>query len=212
MRGLNGRGGRVGAAGLPEEYRHLTLANSPAREGQARIYAALERYVATFADGDAVKSLYLWSESPGTGKTTTAAALLNEYIARSYLGALKRGEQPAQVSAVFLDVNEWQTDYNLAVMTKDEAAQKAVGERMKRVQRAPFAVLDDVGVRSAAESFTAMLHAIVNYRVANGLPTVYTSNVDIKRLQDVFTPRLYDRIRDQNGVIHFAGESKRGRR
>lgn len=212
MNGLNGRGGRVGASGIPDAYRHLTLANSPAREGQRAIYESLERYAATFGRGEAVKSVYLWSETPGTGKTTTAAALANEFIARHYLTALKNGEQPAQVPAVFLDVNEFQSEYNLAAMTKDDAAMERIGERIKRVQRAPFAVLDDIGVRGSTDAFTGYLHAIINHRVSNSLPTVYTSNVPITDLQNVFTPRLYDRVRDQNGVIEFKGESKRGRR
>lgn len=209
--GLNGKGGRIGAAGVPDDYKHVTLTNSPAREAQADIYASLARYADTFA-GDDVKSAYLWSDSPGTGKTTTAVALLHEYIARNYIEALKRGSQPPQVMAVFLDVNEFQSEYNLAAMTHDEDAMKRIGAKIKRVQQAPFAILDDVGVRGSTEAFTAYLHAIINHRVANGKPTVFTSNVPITDLRDVFTERLYDRIRDNNGVIKFTGTSKRGRR
>jgi DNA replication protein DnaC len=83
MHGYSGTGGRVANAGTPADYRLLTLSTSPAREEQAKIYATLEKYVATFerqfdANADRIKSLYLWSESPGTGKTTTAIAVLNE--------------------------------------------------------------------------------------------------------------------------------------
>lgn len=218
LHGLDGNGGRVGAAGLPKDYRYVTLANSPVRESQPEIYAALERYVETFGGGEAepahpIKSLYLWSVSPGTGKTTTASALLNAWIAQDYLGAIKRGEQPRQVSGVFFDVNEFQTEYNLATMTNDDDdAMKRIGGRIKRVQSAPFAVIDDIGVRDATQAFRSYIHAIINHRVTNGLPTVYTSNLAIKELAEVFDARLYDRIRDQCGVIHFAGESKRGRR
>src|SRR5690625_4439291 len=84
LMGLDGNGGRVGAAGLPKDYRYVTLGNSPVRESQAAIYASLERYAETFGNDD-VKSLYLWSANPGTGKTTTACALLNAWIAQDYL-------------------------------------------------------------------------------------------------------------------------------
>src|SRR5690625_3850518 len=211
LHGLDGNGGRVGAAGLPKDYRYVTLANSPVRESQPEIYATLERYVSTFGGGEE-KSLYLWSESPGTGKTTTASALLNAWIAQDYLGAIKRGEQPKQVSGVFLDVNAFQTDYNLATMTNDDEAMERIGARIKRVQSAPFAVLDDIGVRDSTEAFRAYIHAVINSRVTGNRPTVYTSNLPIEEMAHVFDDRLYDRIRDQYADIQFGGKSKRGRR
>lgn len=211
LHGLDGKSGRIGNAGLPADYRGITLANSPAREGQTNNYEIFERYAETFSRGG-VKSLYLWSESPGTGKTTTASALISEWIARDYLGAIKRGEQPRQFSAYFLDVNALQTSYNLATMTNDDDAMKRIGAIIKRAQDAPFAVIDDIGVRSASEAFRAYVHAVINYRVTEGKPTVYTSNLPIEEMANVFDARLYDRIRDQCGVIHFEGTSKRGRR
>jgi len=94
-------------------------------------------------------------------------------------------------------------------------------------QRVPFLVMDDIGVRDASDAFRAYLHAIINYRAASGLPTVYTSNIPLQSdvepekrvkekkpydIRDVFDDRLYDRIRDMCAVFKFEGESKRGRR
>jgi DNA replication protein DnaC len=216
-KGIRGTGGRVANAGTPMDYRLLTLKTSPARDEQAKIYATLEKYVATFdrmfdANADRIKSLYLWSESPGTGKTTTAIAVLNEWMIAHYLGSLKRERQAAQVPAVFLDVNSFQTSYNLATMTNDDSEMAKIKATIQRTQTAPFAVLDDIGVRSASEAFRSYVHAIVNYRTANGLPTVFTSNLPIEEMAQVFDARLYDRMRDMCAVLHFGGESKRGRR
>src|SRR5690625_1161892 len=83
LNGLDGASGRVGNSGLPADYRGITLANSPVKADQPAVYALLERYVETFkregGPDEQIKSLYLWSESPGTGKTTTAAALISEW-------------------------------------------------------------------------------------------------------------------------------------
>jgi DNA replication protein DnaC len=217
MHGYSTKGGRVANANTPADYRMLTLAASPARENQAKIYATLEKYTQTFdrqfePDGNRIKSLYLWSESPGTGKTTTAIAVLNEWLIAHYLGSLKRNRQAQQTAAYFLDVNTFQTDYNLATMTNDDAAMGSIKATIQRAQQAPFAVLDDIGVRSASEAFRSYVHAIVNYRTANGLPTIFTSNLPIEEMAVVFDARLYDRMRDMCAVLHFSGESKRGRR
>jgi DNA replication protein DnaC len=217
LHGYSGTGGRVANANTPADYRLLTVQTSPARAEQAKLYATIEKYTATFerqfeADGARIKSLYLWSESPGTGKTTTAIAVLNEWLIAHYLGSLKRNRQAAQVPAYFLDTNAFQTDYNLATMTNDEAGMESIRATIKRAQTAPFAVLDDIGVRSASEAFRSYVHAIVNYRTANGLPTVFTSNLPIEEMAVVFDARLYDRMRDMCAVLHFGGTSKRGRR
>src|SRR5699024_1889195 len=180
LHGLDGNSGRIGSAGLPADYRGITLANSPPREGQARAYRLLNQYVATFkrhlAGGERAKSLYIWSESAGTGKTTTESALLAEYIAHDQLGALKAGKQPQQTPAIFLDVNEWQTIYNEFNRPRvpDHIAEPASAKyyrEMERARTAPFAVYDDIGVREASEGFRGDLHAIINHRTTNGLPT-----------------------------------------
>jgi DNA replication protein DnaC len=217
MHGYSGASGRIGNAGTPSDYRLLTLKNSPARESQAKTYAILDKYRDTFErqfeDGaERIKSLYLWSESPGNGKTTTATALLNEWIIANYLGSLKLGRQALQTPGVMLDVNAFQTDYNLATMTNDEAEMVKIKATITRTQTAPFAVLDDIGVRSASEAFRSYVHAIVNYRTTNGLPTVFTSNLPIEEMAVVFDGRLYDRMRDQCAILYFEGKSKRGKR
>lgn len=217
LQGLNGKGGRIALAGAPASYRQLTLANSPARESQAKAYELLAQYVSTFsrifdANPSRIKSLYLFSANPGTGKTTSACVALNEYIIASYLGALKNGKQPEQNPAMFLDLNEMQTKYNLATMTSDETELDAVKSIIKRASTIGFLVIDDIGIRSSTESFGGIVHAIVNARTTADLPTVYTSNVPIERLDTVFDKRLADRVKDQCAVIAFVGESKRGKR
>lgn len=235
LHGTNGNGGRVGAAGIPRDYDGVLLADSPAREEQTKAYAILEEYVKSFdkhfedtvealrAEGKSddeiqLKSLYLWSESPGTGKTTTASALLNEWILRTYIGYLKRRETPPQRLGYFLDVNGLQREYNAFNRPKvpdpiAEPASQRYYRALERGKHTSFVVLDDIGMRDATDGFRGDLHDVVNYRVTNELPTIYTSNLTIAELTDVFgEQRLVDRISDQTMEIHFEGQSKRGRR
>jgi len=237
MHGRSGNGGRVAAASTPADYRLYTLANSPARDSQTAIYRTIEAYVQTFdrqfeADAPRIKSLYLYSESPGTGKTTTASVVLNEWIRVNYSGSVRREIPLLQRPAYFLDVNEWQELYNgfsRKGIPQEIAEQKSrpYYRQMELAKKTPFVVLDDIGVRSATEAFRGDLHAIINYRTVNALPTIYTSNVELissvpddKRVEalkpydikDIYDDRLADRMRDQCAVLHFEGESKRGKR
>lgn len=217
--GFDGVGGRAGAAKLPQEYRLCTLKDAPPRAEQAEVYAIVDEYVKTFerqfeTGAPPIKSLYLYS-APGTGKTTTAAALLNEWLTVTLIGSFRRNRKPLDRPAYFLDVNGWQTQYNAfnRSMVPEETAKPAAARyyhAMDAASNAPFAVLDDIGVREATEAFRADLHAVVNARVAGGLPTVYTSNVPMANLVNVFDRRLADRIRDQCMELSFSGQSKRG--
>lgn len=207
---------------IPLDYINKTLKTANVRETQTFVFSQMTHYVDTFerqfdAEAKRIKSLYLYSASPGTGKTTTAATMLNEWIMRSYVGALKRGETPHKKPAYFLDVNEWQSCYNKfnrPGVPQDVAEKHATiyYERMERAKIAPFAVLDDIGIRSASEAFRADLHEIINYRTVQKLPTVYTSNVQISDLESVFDARLADRVRDMCIEYTFEGRSNRGKR
>lgn len=236
LHGFNGEGGRAGSAAIPGEYRGLLLADSPAREAQTSIYDKLDAYVKSFdkqfadvqetlrLNGESensirIKSLYLWSESPGTGKTTTAVALLNEYLLKHYIGNLKRGITPKQVPCYFLDVNALQTKYNefnRPRVPEDvaEKAARAYYNAVEKAKQAEFAVLDDIGLRDGtSDGWRGDLHSVIDYRVTNRKPTVYTSNVPIKLLPEVFNEeRLADRVRDMTQEFYFEGESKRGKR
>ncbi|KUP31118.1 DNA replication protein [Bacillus halotolerans] len=229
MHGVSGNGGRSAAAGLPREYRLVTLGNSPARGDQPEAYKAVDAYASTFdrqfdqQDGtitpaERIKDLYLVGEEPGTGKTTTAAALLNEWMRVHYSGSLRRGLGPSQRPAYFLDVNAWQNDYNEFNRPRvpDSVAEPAAARyyrALEAAKTAPFAVLDDIGVRDATDGFRGDLHAVINARVTNQLPTIYTSNVALGSLATVFgEKRLADRIGDLCREIEFVGESKRGMR
>lgn len=209
---------RERVANVPEDYRFTTLTDSIVRETQPELYALLDRYVQTFSKKDhEVKSLYLWSQSPGTGKTTTASALLNEYILASVKSHISDGVRPPFCPAYFLDVNELQTLYNEFARPNipQHIAEKAANKYYKMLEgagSADFAVFDDIGVRAATEGFRGDLHNLINNRVANKRETIYTSNLPLEEMKQVFDERLFDRMRDQCQDIHFAGESKRGKR
>ena len=100
----------------------------------------------------------------------------------------------------------------MGTQIRDEAALRAFRKSIQIASQAPFVAIDDIGVRNATEAFRGHVHTVINARCANGLPTVYTSNVTIDELATIFDERLADRVRDQCAAFAFDGSSKRGRR
>lgn len=215
LHGFDGGSGRVGLAEVPKTMRYTTLSNSPVRSSQPRLYYLLDKYVKTFerpftGDEEPIKSWYFWSESPGTGKSTTAAALINEYIATHYAGSLIHGKTPLQKPAMFLSLTEVQSEYSMAVMADDKDIIKEVQTTFKQAAVSPYLVIDDVGVKSSTDSFSALVYNLLDKRTADGLPTVYTANFPMNEVQTKYDRRVYDRMRDMCSTQHFEGESKRG--
>ncbi|MEC3013870.1 DNA replication protein [Bacillus cereus] len=226
IHGMSGKGGRVHAANVPAQYRNELIVDTKVRESEPKIYTALDRYVKTFIrqfetyeGSDQIMGLYLYSPNTGNGKTTTACALINEYILRHYVGSIKRDQQPLHQPAYFFDANEWHTLYtqftrpNIPRHVAEPAAEEYY-RRAKIAKEVPFLVMDDIGVREdITEAFRMDLHALINHRNVEELPTVYTSNVPIEALAGLYKdPRLPDRIRDMTRQLTFTGTSKRGKR
>ena len=217
---------RVHAANLPAKYQTTILETSPVREGQLVIYDRLlgtggqPSYVSTFEryfDDGRIKSLYLYSESPGTGKTTTACGILNAYISAYFAGCIKRGMQIKERPAFFLDVPEFQGQYNKfnrrhVPQETAETASRNYYLMLEHAKQADFLVMDDIGIRDVTAPFLADMHDIINYRSNREVPTVYTSNIPITELAHMYGQRLYDRIRDKCVIWTFEGGSHRGNR
>lgn len=220
MHGHSGKGGRVAQSNIPLDYSKMTLKRNPIKDAHPVVFKIVERYVERFFphmfDDGRLRSLYLFSETPGTGKTSTACILANEYLAHHFVGCLKRGITPPDGVVFFLDFNAWQSKFNeFSHPRVPEERAKVASEQFYHLRdsakNAEFLVIDDIGIRNPTESFGAIAHDLINHRVMHRLPTVYTSNVPMRELINKYDERLFDRVRDQTfEVDKFDGESQRG--
>lgn len=220
--GVSGNGGKFGEAHIPREFSDYFLENSPVAQKQGDIYRTLTRYVETFKryynpkEGDKpICNIYLWSNEKGNGKSTTAAALLNEFMIMGWKASVSLSRSWDKPPAFFLDVNELQALYNK--FTRNGIAQEIAEEASREYYRlidkatvAPLVVFDDIGVRSATEAFRGDIHTIINKRMVDGLTSIYTSNFPLKYMAELFDERIYDRIHANCIDINFKGQSMRG--
>ena len=215
LHGVSGRGGALEAANIPQDYRHYTPVDAPPLPDQPKAKQFVDRYTELigehFKTGHRLKSLYIVSASPGTGKTTVACALLNEFVAVNYLAGL-HDKPNYRNPAYFLDANEWQATFNLGVTLGDgNNYLRKFTAQLEKALSAQLCVIDDIGVSAITDGFRRHLHTLINGRMLAGKPTIYTSNVGLRELTLALgDDRMYDRVRDLCKELEFVGKSKRG--
>lgn len=225
MHGLEGDGGLWATTGVPKKYKGSRIENLPIKADNPKAYNLAERYVQDIIANVQHKNIGLFLYSvpsdenqfgTGTGKTTTATAILNHYVierSRMYL----TGKQPMKRNpALFVKATELQNSFNGQFRgpfyLKDKSSNRyySLKAAMKNVE---FLVIDDIATRGTriSEAFEDELYEIIDYRasqVDNGA-TVFTSNVNMKELAGSLGDRIASRISGMTVKVGYRGTDKR---
>lgn len=70
-------------------------------------------------------------------------------------------------------------------------------------------IIDDLGVEFSTQYTVAELHSIINTRILRGLPTVISTNLDVKGLETKYTQRIASRILGSYIPLYFCGKDIR---
>jgi DNA replication protein DnaC len=121
--------------------------------------------------------LYLWGPY-GTGKTSLAISILRVY--------LDGGE-----TALF-----WKSEdlYSRITATFRKDAAETQADLIALFRSADLLVLDDLGAEKESAFRLGVLYAIVDSRLSNNMPTVFTSNLSLREMEEHIGARLVDRI------------------
>ncbi len=112
----------------------------------------------------------------GCGKTHLAAAIAYEVVS---LG----------VETLFLTVPDL-LDWLRYTFSSDDATYESRFEEIRNIR---FLVLDDLGTQNATSWAREKLFQIINHRYIKKLPTVVTTNLSLKEIDDRISSRLQDR-------------------
>ncbi|MFD2618077.1 primosomal protein DnaI [Terrilactibacillus laevilacticus] len=151
-----------------------------------------------------VKGLYLYGKF-GVGKTYLAGAIVNEL-------AKRKG-----ISSMLVYTPDFFREMRQSIQDG------TVDEKLETVKEVPVLVLDDIG----AETMTPwirddILGSILQYRMMESLPTIYTSNKDFDDLEahlsysdksgeeTLKAKRIMERIRYYTTFVQMEGDNRRG--
>lgn len=225
MHGIEGgSGGLWGTTGVPKAYKSSRLSNLPIKEENPKAHAVLTKYIDNVLMFVMEKNagLFLYSvpdaDNPfgtGTGKTTSATAVLNHFLierTRAYLrGEMEMNENPA----LFVKATELQNAFNAqfrGTRQMQEDASIKYYSLKKNIKKTELVVLDDIATRNSriSEAFEDELYEILDYRSSQETgATIFTSNVNMEELSKSLGDRIASRIAGMTVKVGFKGQDNR---
>lgn len=210
--GWRGTGGYWSVRNVPKKYSHLFVDELP----KGKAFEVVKKYIKKLPDVvDGGAGLYLYSsptkDNPfgtGTGKTTSAITILNEFTKLQCKRITKREIAVRHNPSIFVKGSDFQNKYNSQFRgTKDmqEIASISYYNYKELMKNVKLLVLDDIAVRTGTEAFITEIYEIVDHRATEGLATIYTSNISLKKLADFYDERIVSRIDGTTHQIPFTG-------
>lgn len=141
---------------------------------------ASQRFVATYRHKTHGRGLLIFGPV-GSGKTFLAAAIANALIAsgKEVLFTVV----PDLLDAIRATYDRRPQDSSYTELELIDIARKAA-----------ILILDDLGAHNYTEWTCNKIYSLINYRIINELPTVITSNLDLKTLEDYLGERTTSRL------------------
>ncbi len=151
--------------------------------------------------GRGVKNGLLVQGSYGCGKTHLSTAVFKQLLANMLISGHHDDIAPARWANWPSRVKEIQGGYS------DGSSRGQV----VMLSSIPLLLIDDIGNETTGSSkdHVELLEEIVNTRHMDELPTIFTSNMDMKRLTDSYGLRLMDRIHEMCASVQMGGRNLR---
>ncbi|QNQ80125.1 primosomal protein DnaI [Lactobacillus sp. PV034] len=186
---------------LPNKLRKIELAQVEQTPERRMALLEIASFLKSFAKDPHARGLYLEGDF-GVGKTYLLAGLANSIANEGY-----------QVS--FLHVPSF------IASLSSHFSDNSLSQEVDRLANVPVLILDDIGAETLSEwSRDDVLGVVLQKRMDNVLPTFFSSNMDMKALEDHFAEtknsldelkakRLMERVRFLSKEVFVDGKNRR---
>lgn len=205
LHGTDGKGGFWARRNVPKKYSNVLKENIPINSEPANvaIYKAVIAYIENVIEKvqEQHRGLY-FTGGTGTGKTTVAVAIMNEYLLERCKQHLRGGVKIEVNPVLFLKLSDFQNLYNSQFRgTPDMQNDNAMSyyrfkDRMKETE---LLVIDDLALRGCGDGFQNELYEILDCRSTEDITTFFTSNVTYEELPEYVGGRITSRIQGMCG-------------
>lgn len=146
--------------------------------------------VLTWINGDMREVLFVTGSS-GCGKTHLIYAMYNKIRKQGGLCAL------ATFSDIALELKE---SFNKGYMSEFDV--------IKKYRKNMTGIFDDLASNRPTDYVAESIYAIINHRYTEAIPSVYTSNLSISQIADIYGDRIASRLASGT-VFNLQGKDRR---
>lgn len=175
----------------------LLDSNECDREAFDRLALIKENICSFSAEG---KNLYIYSTTPGNGKTSWAIKLLQAYIYKIW------PEANLECKVLYVQVPKFLLELKSNISSHSDYIEFI----SNNILSADIVVWDDIGTKSATEFEHEHLLSLIDSRIFDGKSNIFTSNIEPDNLSSLLGDRLASRIINNSETIKFIGMDKRG--
>jgi DNA replication protein DnaC len=158
------------------------------------------------------ESFFIYGDT-GVGKTYLVNALLIERMKRFLKNYLARRDyntiESAPVKAIFVVVPQLLMEIKATFVENPGSNEMDIFDKYSEI---PCLILDDIGAEKTTEWVVEVFNNLIDYRDREMKQTIFTSNLDIKKLANKLGDRIGSRIAGMCGaerVIHMRGKDRR---
>lgn len=138
------------------------------------------------------KGLYIWSKTPGSGKTFLSACIGKSVMMRTQ------------------KVIKYVTPIGYMDRVSESYNNKDIPDPSKAYRECTLLILDDLGTQMQSDWHSQELFKLIDGRISNGLLTIITSNYDVSSLK--LDERLKSRILKSTITLHMPEVSIRNKK
>lgn len=221
LHGVSGTSGLWRASNVPMKYCGSLGDTLPIEGDNPLAYAFVMAYIANVLENvQKGTGLFFYSIpnaenkfGTGTGKTTAATAIINEYLLARVKEDSRGTRKITHNPVLFYKASELQNLYNAqfrgTAEMQDEASRKYYKIK-KMLMSVELVCLDDIGIRTKiTDAFENEITEIIDGRDSKMLATIYTSNLPIDKLAETMGERIASRIAGMTKQVAFKGKDHR---
>lgn len=190
----------MNTSGIPEKRQYPVILMPEECDYEAFVFLRdkIKKDIVNFVSGG--KSLYIYSEGFGNGKTSWAVKMMQSYFDKIWSG------NGFKTKGLFINVPTFMKQLRENISNKDEL----FFHKLSMLPHVPLVIWDDIAACTLKDYDHMNLLSFIDERLLNGLSNIYTGNLGEDKIAEALGNRLASRVFNQSIKVELFGIDRRG--